>query len=531
MMGLLGIFFNRWFLKIILIIAAIFILLQALQGFFSFTTRLETIQLAALAVIVLAAFAALSARSERFKSLSGLTKFLGFAVVPSVPLFEATTVILPPSSLASITAFTIAALPYIAYFAYREGISNWSNPASPRSIRRRCRKLTMSSLSPKGIETGHVAFGAGRRGLRTLRFIEIKNQELQTTGPHTAFEVTHCKTLKALSAIVTVAKKLRVEFSYELHWENGTPHILVAAISEGRDYGGCRSLVDEFTRILTQHLRLNHAKTPSVTQVADSTKAEKILMIPLFLDPANSPGIESDDRNIMLTSNTDQDRRTRLRIMRVSDLPRIWESTGVSLLNELLRIVAANSQARNLFSALHVKPFPDSYLKRDTRKLEEAYHSAMARIIEVNTKVHIEKSLAMSLLIEHDKDAANAISSANEAKNRLQLLRDAESSGYFGVSMILIGEPAIVESIKRQLKTKLSSLSPDLQARIERLPPTAFQAAIRRDPLILSDRLGGHELTMLLTAPEFTPEKKTDRSAPAPGNTFDSSAIEESVSQ
>ena len=531
-MGLLGLFFNKSLLKIILVVVAIFLLLQAIEGFASFVAQFGTIQLTALALIALATLAGLSARSERLKFLSGPTKFLGFAAVPSLLLFEAVTLVWPPSSLAGITALAVPALPYILYFACRGRIFSWSNPASHQDIKKRYNRLTKGSLTPKGIEEGHIVFSAGRRGFRTLRLIEIINQDFETAGRHAVFEETYRRTVKTLSTMVAVANKLRVEFSYELQWQDDIPHITVATISEGRDYRRCRSLVDEFTRILVQHMRLNHANTRSVTQVADSSKAEKLLLMSLFLDTANLQNIEINDRSVVLTSNGNPARRTRLRMMHVSDLTRTWESTGVSLLDEFVRIAMAYNHTRNLVCTVHVKPFPNSYLRKETAKLEESYHSAMARIIEdVNSEVHAGKGIATSLLIGHDKDNADATSSANDAKKGLQRLRDAENSGFFGVSMALIGDPAAVESIARQLKSRLSSLFPDIELHIDRLPPIAFHAAIRRDPLVFSGKLAGNELTILLTPPEFTHELKTNRISPTAANAFDSSAVEKSISE
>jgi hypothetical protein len=531
-MGLLGLFFNRWFLKLILLIVVAFFVLQVLGGFVSFASGLGSILPFPLALFMMSAFAALLTRFERFRFLSGMARLLCFAVLPSLLILEALNSISVPSSFAILLKFVILPLPYVAYFAYTKRFWVLSEPSSSQSIRRCYHRLSKKDLTPKGVESGHIVFGAGPRGFRVLKFIEIKGQRLRPRTKDAAFENTHCEVAKILSSQLSTAKKLSIEISYEVYFEEGRPRTILAVANEGRDYRRCRSNIDEFTKIISQQARLNQLTALFATQVNESRDAVRVLMMPTFTTLETLERIDNDDSNARLILNSDPERTAKLRMMHLFHLPSVDRSNGVRLLDQLLGVALAHNQICNFACILHVKPLPDSALKKEIRRVEEAYQSAMVQVIEdVSSGVHSGKDLAKGLLVEHGNKITDATRLVNEVKNMLQRLRDAENSGYFGVDIALIGEPATVENISRQLKTKMLSRAPDAKMRIDRLPPTALRAAIRRDSTIRSDRLNGLEVISLLTPSEETSGHRIAESGSTSMNALDACLVERTASR
>jgi hypothetical protein len=531
-MGLLGLFFNRWFLKLVLLIVVAFLVLQVLGGFVSFASGLGPISLFLLSLFMALVFAALLARFERFRFLSGLAKLLCFAVLPSLLVLEALDSISVPSSLAILLKFIVPPLPYVAYFAYTKRFWVSSEPSSSHSIRRHYRRLSKNDLTPKGIESGHIVFGAGRSGFRVLKFIEIKGQRIRSATKDAAFESTHREAVKILSSQLSMAKKLCIEISYEVYFEDGGPRTILAAVNESRDYRRCRSNTDEFTKIITQQARLNQPVALFAGEVSESSNAERVLMMPTFTTLETLGRIDNDDSNARLILNSDPDRTARLRMMHLSHLPSVGRSDGVRLLDQLLRVALAHNRTCNFACIFHVKPLPDSALKKEIRRVEEAYQSAMVQVIEgVSSGVHNGKDLAKGLLVEHGNKMTGATRSLNEVKNMLRRLKDAENSGYFGVDMALIGEPATVENISRQLKMKMLSRAPDTKMHIDRLPPGALRATIRRDSAIRSDRLNGREVISLLTPSEETFGHRIAESSSNLMNALDACLVEKTASQ
>ena len=525
-MGLLGLFFNKTVLKIIFLIVIAYLLLQILAWFLSFSTGLGLVPLVCLvaATLILSKYAAM--RDSHFGSILGSAMFLLFSFLSFVLILE----ILVPVEIAYPLSVPIklglASLPSILYLAHQRNV--WS-PQRFSSLHKKLRhnrssRISPSDLLPKGIEEGHIAYGAGSRGFRVLRFLEVKQRVHQMENS------SNCQQVRRQIAVtfarqLNTMRRLEAEFSYELHCRGGVPRVFVASICEGRDYSACRSLVDECLNLLARSLRSIDSAAFSTRYLDECDKATRALMLPIFTNTEEVTQIKNADYTTELFRSQNPEKPVRLRMINLCDIRSLCLKDKSGLIDELTEIALTNRPILDFTAILNIKPLQESSLEQELMEVSRKDAASLAQFSEELRK-EFQTEHKKSKKYNNGEDRLSSIQQeGQDARLNAMRLMKAKKSGYFQVNVTLISEPATIESIARKIGCKTSDDSANAKPSINRIPPPLLRKTIRRYPLLTSEKLTGDELIYLVQLPRSLAELQRNLSAEQPAKLADAKQL------
>jgi hypothetical protein len=502
-MGLLGLLFNKSLLKLILIASVIFLTLRITVWFVSLAAGLSMIGLTALLGITACIITALTIRFDRVRRLSGLMKLLCLTVVPSILVFGVEESISVPAPLSFLLEPATLLVVFVAYFAYRKRRSPFAGNSSFHSRWRHQGRLSKDRLLPKGIEEGHVAYNAGRKGFKVLKFIEVKHQ-LNSEDGYTITETTHEQLAQRLIKRLTSMRRFDIETSYELYCHNGIPRIFIASLSEGRNYQKCRERVDEYSRLLIESMRSATPRTIAAKPLENYGRVKRALMLPLDTDVENIQQIESDGYNAKLRRKADSERPTKLRLIHLNNLQSLALKREISPFDMFLDVALNHRPHLDFACILHAKPLPADALNRESMETSEAHRHALMQISEGlrNRFLDAEKENEKSTEKRGER-IMDARQKAQETDLNFKRLKEAEKSGYFEVSLTVVAEPAAAEIIAKLIKVNASQANSSMELSIDRMPPQALVGTVRRDLVLSSGKLTGEELASFTQLPRI----------------------------
>nr|MDO8099386.1 hypothetical protein [Candidatus Njordarchaeota archaeon] len=511
-MGLLGFLFNKRFLKLVFIIASVSISLQFIILFASFASGLNWFLQVILATFTLVVFTFFSIRFERFRFLSGLMKFLCFTVVPLILAFSFVLPASIPFPLSAPVKLGTLSLPFATYAAYQKKRWIWKKSPFLSGGGRRYGRLSGDALLPKALEEGHVLYGAGIKGFKVIRFIEVDDQQPDSIDGHVSTE-TQLRVITAkLSKQLTLMKQYGMEMSYEFYLQNGSLQGFIGLTGEGRNYREVRTRIDEFSRTLAASLRSNDETASAAARpVEDNNRAKRILAMPLSATLEDLKRIENDNYNVKVFTCNDSERPIRLRSIHLSGLPLVNEGNDFSIVDEFAQTALARRSSQNVAYVLHIKALSDHIIDQELARTSNVYQRAMTAFVEeIGNGLFSGKAGNKMRLFKRGNTTLDPRRILEEAKTKFRRLKEAEESGYFEVSLTIIGEPASAESIARMIKNKLTQAKPDAALSIIRSYPASIQGVIRRDLTLPLGRLNGQEVELLITPPNKSSEPVAD---------------------
>jgi hypothetical protein len=510
-MSLLGFFFSKRFLKLILIVASIFILLQFSRAFLSFGSGLDLLLQVTLITFVLILLTGLSIRYERLKFLSGMLKFLCLTVVPLILVFSFVLPASIPFPLSTPVKLGALVFPFGIYILYRRKLWIWARSSSVGGERRQYGRLSRNALLPGAMEDGHIVYNAGIKGFKVLRFIQIDDQQLDSIDEHVT-EAQFRLATPELSELLSLIKKRRIEVSYELYLRNEALQEFVGFMCEGRDYREIRTAVDDLSRKLVRDLSsMKGTVGAAASLVEDSIRAGRILAMPLSTAFEDLRRIENDDYNAKVFGYNDSEKPTKLRPIYVSGLSLVSQGQDINVVDEVAQAAFAQRTQKDFACILHIKPLSNHTIDQELVKAGRAYEHAMTRFIEVMRNGFFDgKVRNKAPLFNRGKIPLDPRNIIEESKSRLQRLKEAEEAGYFEVSLAIIGEPAVAEVIARLLKNKLSQKNPSAALFLVHAPPTVIEGVVRRDLVLPLGRLNGDEVRSLLSPTKGSRETTID---------------------
>jgi hypothetical protein len=500
-MGLLGLFLNKSLLKLILIVAVILGALRITVWFVSLAAGLSPVAMTALLGITICIITSLTIRFDRLRRLSGLMRLLCLTVVPSILVFglEVSISVSAPLNFLLEPATLLAV--FVAYFAYRKGLFPFGGNSSFQIRTRLLGRLSKDRLLPKGIEEGHVAYNAGRKGFKVLKFIEVKHQ-LNPEDGYAITETTREQIAKRLVKRLTSMRRFDIETSYELYCHGGIAKIFIASVGEGRNYQKCRERVDECSRLLIESLRSTTPGRITARSLENYDLAKRALMMPLVTDFDDIQQIESDGYNAELYRKADSERPAKLRLIHLSNLQSLALKREISLFDIFLDVALTHRPRLDFVCILHAKPLPVEALDRDSMETSEAHTHALMQISEglrdrfLDAEKEDEKSAE-----KRGERILDARQKAQETSLNFKRLKEADKSGYFQVSLTVVAEPATAESIAKSVKVRASQATSSAELSIDRVPPRALVGTIRRDLVLPSGKLTGEELASFIQLP------------------------------
>jgi hypothetical protein len=517
-MGLLGFFFNKRFLKLIFIFTSIFIFVEFLTLSISFVSGLNWFLQAILASFTLLVLILFASRFDRFRPLSGLIKFSCFTLVPLILVFNLILPLSIPFPLSIPTKLGTLVLPFSFYLAYRRKLWLWKS-LSANTISRRYGKLSKDTLLPKALEEGHILYGAGVRGFKVIRFIEVKkDQQPDSVNEHNSNEHQILATSAASSGRLTMMKRYRMEMSYELYLQNGSLQCFIGLTTEGRNYDKIRTKIDQFTTELVSSPRSTDV-TASATMcpVKDNNQAGRILMMPLSTTFDDLEQIQNDEYNARISNHSNSEKPIKLRSIHLVGLSTIAHGNDFSLADEFARVVLSHRPTRNIAYILHIRPLSARDIEQELAKTGNAYKEAMAHFVEgIRNGLLNGKSRSITRLFDRENNASDPRIIIEEAKTKFRYLKAAQESGYFEVGLTIVGEPASVESIARALKKKLLNNDPCARLYLVRSLPAVIRGVVRRDLTLPLGRFSGDELCLLMASTYEPGESETSRSDTRP---------------
>lgn len=513
-MGLLGFLFNKRFLKLVFIIASVFAFLQFLRLFVSFVSGFNWTLQVILATFTLFVSTFFTVKFERFRFLSGLMKFLCFAVVLLILILNFVLPASIPFPLSLPVKLGTLVLPFAAYVAYRKKLWIWGRSSFLSSGRRRYGRLSRDALLPKALEEGHIVYGAGIKGFKVIRFIQVEGQQPDIIDELVSTEAQLPAITTELSEHLSLMRKHGIEMSYELYIQNRTLQGFIGLVNEGRDYHEVRTRLDEFSRTLATRLRSKDETASSAAHpVEDNNRAKRILMMPLSTTLDDLKRIENDDYNVKVFGRNSSERPTRLRSIHLSGLPSVNQGKGFSLVDEFVRAALAHRPSQNSAYILHIRPLSDHIINRELAKTANVYQQAVTQFIEgIRNGLLNGKARNKKLLFNRGNITLDPRSILEAARTRFQRLKEAEESGYFEVSLTIIGEPATAESIARALRNKLTQSNPKAALILVRSPPALIRGVVRRDLILPLGRINGNEVQFLIAPVDKSPEPTTSNS-------------------
>ncbi|WXG47466.1 MAG: hypothetical protein WED05_12535 [Candidatus Atabeyarchaeum deiterrae] len=496
-MGLLRLFFNRWLLSFFFIIVAVYLFLQVLGWSMATFGGLSLLSQIVTAVLVLAVSLVLTTRLDRLRPLSGLTKFLFITVVPLLFIFNMVVSAPIPYPMSVPMKLSALSLPFIVYVIYRKRQHIGRFLSSQTGFKHHWR-LKGHALLPKGLEEGHIVYGAGRRGFKVLKFIEVRQQHASKTRL-----LVPCgngkEMTKRLMRPLIMARKLGIETSLDMFFQDGAPLFFVSSACEGRDYRKCRAIIDDFSRTLSDSIKAAGLTSLSVRPVDDNTIAKKVLMAPFSTKLEDVEYIESDGYNVKVLTSGNSGRTTRLRLIHLIGPKQTSETDSANIVDELDKLTSNQRTLKNFAVILHVKPLPESVLCKELVETGETYQYAMSQVVEqFKSGILTRRSKNRILPPERQNVVADATRRTEEAKNTFKHLKEAESSGYFEVSLTILGEPPVAESISRVLSENLSSLDSDNKLSVVRGRLPDVRRIVRRDLASSLGKVSGKGLASLV---------------------------------
>jgi hypothetical protein len=391
---------------------------------------------------------------------------------------------------------------FVAYFAYRNRRSPFAGNSSFHSKWRHRGRLSKDCLLPKGIEQGHVAYNAGRKGFKVLKFIEVKHQ-LNSEDEYTITETTREQIAQRLIKRITSMRRFDIETSYELYCHNGIPRIFIASLSEGRNYQTCRERVDNCSRLLIESMRSATPRTIAARPLENYSGVKRALMLPLVMDFEDIQQIESDGYNAKLHKKADFERPTKLRLIHLENLQSLALKREISPFDIFLDVALTHRPRLDFACILHAKPLPADALDRESMQTSEAHRHALMEISEElrNRFLDAEKENEKSVEKRGER-VLNARRKAQETSLNFKRLKEAEKSGYFEVSLTVVAEPATAENIANSIKVRVPQNNSSAELSIHRVPPQVLVGTIRRDLLLPSGKLTGEELASFVLLPK-----------------------------
>jgi hypothetical protein len=498
LLGLIGLFFNKTVLKVILFIVAAYLLLQVLAWFLSFSAGLGWAPLICLVAATLILSSSPAIRNSHLGSIIGSVTFLLFSFLSFVLILEILVPVQIAYPMSIPIKLAIASLPSIMYFTYRR--NEWS-PKKISFFHRKLRhntRISPSDLLPKGIEEGHIVYKAGSRGFRVLKFIEVK-QRLDGKEDSVTSEQIRRPTVVTLTNQLSTLRKLGIEISYELYCRSGVQRTFIASISEGRDYSRCRSLVDEYSSSFSRNTGSFGSATASIDSSGDCSKAKRILMFPIFTDVEEITEIKNTDYDINLFKSRDPKKPTRLRMIHLSNTRLLCLNSKYGLIGELAKIALTQRPAMDFACILHIRPLPEDRTDRELAEMSKNHSTALARVTEeLKNEFMIESGQTRKPRNYQRDRISNAQQEARKTSLEIERLQNAKKSGYFEVNLTIISEPATVESIARKIKVDALGDVASAELSIDRVPPQLIVETLRRHPLLSSDKLTGEEIVSLV---------------------------------
>jgi hypothetical protein len=509
--GLLGLFFNKTVLKVLLLGAVAFLLLRLLAWFLSFATQLSWVPLVGLIAVTLIVLKIVAVRSSRLGIVLRSVMFLLFAFLTFVLILEILVPVQIPYPLSVPIKLALASLPSLSYF-----LASRNNSLSVRRISlfhgklRHHRRISLRNLLPKGIEEGHIVFNAGSRGFRVLKFIEVKQRFNGKENSNTSEQIRR-QIAVTFTRQLNILRKLGIEVSYELHCRSGVPRTFIASTYEGRDYRRCRSIVDESSSLLSRSMRSLGSTTISTDSIEDCNKANKILMVPTFANFEEIKQIKNADYNINLFKNRDQNKPTRLRIIHLGNIRSLCLNSKSGLFNELTDIALAHRPIMDFTCILHINLLPETSTDQELMKMSKNHATALTQVSEeLKNEFLVESGQARKSLKDHRSGISNARQEARNTDLEIERLQRAKESGYFQVNVTIISEPATVESIATKIRKKAPEDRCLAEMSINRVSPQLLVETIRRCPLLSSDKLTGEEIVSLVQLPKSLSQRQTD---------------------
>ncbi len=361
--------------------------------------------------------------------------------------------------------------------------------------------MSKDRLLPKGIEEGHVAYNAGRKGFKVLKFIEVKHQ-LNSEDGYTITEKTREQIAQRLIKRLTSMRRFDIETSYELYCHNGISKIFIASLSEGRNYQKCREHVDECSRSLIESMRSATSTTIAARPLENYGRVKRVLMLPLVTHFEDIQQIESDGYNAKLHKKADSERPTKLRLIHLENLQSLTLKREISPFDMFLDVALTHRPRLDFACILHAKPLPADALDRESTETSEAHRHAVMQISEGLSNRFLDAAKENEKSAEkREERILDARQKAQETSLNFKRLKAAEKSGYFEVSLTVIAEPATVENIAKSIKVRALQFNSAAELSIDRVPPQVLVGTIRRDLLRPSGKLTGEELASFVQLP------------------------------
>jgi hypothetical protein len=510
-MGLLGLFFNKTVLKVIFFIVIAFLLLQILAWFLSFSLGLGLVPLVCLvaATLILSKYAAM--RDSHLGSLLGSVMFLLFSFLSFVLILEILVPVQITYPLSVPIKLGLASLPSVLYLAHQRNVRPPKAFSFFSKKLRHNSRISPSDLLPKGVEEGHIAYGAGSRGFRVLRFLEVKQRVDQEENSSTGRQIRR-QIAVTLTRQLKTMRRLGVGFSYEVHCRGGVPRVFVASICEGRDYGTCRSVVDECSNLLTRSLGSIGSAAISTRSLDECDKAKKALTLPIFTSTEEVTQIKNADYTIELFRSKNSEKPVRLRMINLRDIRSLCLKDKFGLIDELIEIALTHRPILDFTAILNIKPLQESNIEQELMEVSWKDVASLAQFSEeLRKEFQTEHKKAKKYSYAEDRLSLIQQEGQNAHLNAVRLMK-AKKSGYFQVNVTLISEPATIESIARKIRCRTSHDSADAKPSIDRIPPPLLTKTIRRYPLLTSEKLTGDELISLVQLPRSLAEFQRDLS-------------------